>query len=120
MWVVEACTNPEVLLQHANATLTPKGRLALARCVVEDGWSLRRAAERFQVSPQTAGRWAARYRERDVSRPAIEAMADRPSRPDHSPNRTRPPRVRKICHLRRSRGWGPPESLIGSTCIPRP
>ena len=40
---------------HANALLTPRGRLALAVCVVEDGWSLRRAAERFQTSPQTAG-----------------------------------------------------------------
>lgn len=31
----------------------------LARCVVEQGWSLRRAAERFQVSVNTATRWAA-------------------------------------------------------------
>ncbi|HEX6878063.1 MAG TPA: IS481 family transposase [Nocardioidaceae bacterium] len=92
---------------HANALLTPRGRLALAVCVVEEGWSLRRAAERFQTSPQTAGRWAARYRARDVSRPAIEAMADRPSRPKRSPGRT-PARVeRRICHLRRQRGWGP-------------
>ena len=47
---------------HANALLTPRGRLALARCIVEDGWSLRRAAERFQTSHNTARRWAARYR----------------------------------------------------------
>ncbi|MEE2055532.1 hypothetical protein [Nocardiopsis tropica] len=26
---------------HANATLTPAGRLALARCVVDQGWPLR-------------------------------------------------------------------------------
>jgi transposase len=76
-------------------------------CVVDDGWSLRRAAERFQTSPQTAGRWAARYRRRDQSRPAIEAMTDRPSRPRRSPRATRRPLVRKICHLRRKRGWGP-------------
>jgi hypothetical protein len=25
-------------MSHANALLTPKGRLRLARCVVEDGW----------------------------------------------------------------------------------
>jgi uncharacterized protein YjcR len=30
--------------------------------VVDDGWPLRRAAERFQVSPTTAKRWADRYR----------------------------------------------------------
>jgi transposase InsO family protein len=106
--LVEGFTDSsEVSMSHANATLTPKGRLALARCVVDDGWSLRRAAERFQTSPQTAGRWAARYRRRDQSRPAIEAMTDRPSRPRRSPRATRRPLVRKICHLRRKRGWGP-------------
>ncbi|MDQ0380433.1 hypothetical protein FB470_004427 [Amycolatopsis thermophila] len=41
---------------HRNAPLTPTGRLRLARCVVEQGWSLRRAAERFQVSPLSAAR----------------------------------------------------------------
>jgi hypothetical protein len=44
---------------HANATLTERGRLNLARCVAEDGWPLRRAAERFQVSHNTARRWPA-------------------------------------------------------------
>ncbi|SFO23875.1 hypothetical protein SAMN05216207_103861, partial [Pseudonocardia ammonioxydans] len=29
---------------HRNAPLTPTGRLRLARCVVDDGWDLRRAA----------------------------------------------------------------------------
>jgi transposase InsO family protein len=92
---------------HANALLTPRGRLELARCVVDDGWSLRRAAERFQVSVPTAQRWAQRYRDRDVSRPAIEAMQDRSSRPRRSPRQTRRPMVRRILHLRRKRGWGP-------------
>jgi transposase InsO family protein len=92
---------------HANALLTPRGRLALARAIVEDGWSLRRAAERFQTSHNTACRWAARYRERDLSRPAIEAMSDRSSRPHRCPRQTRAKVVRRICHLRRTRGWGP-------------
>jgi len=47
---------------HPNGPLSETGRLRLARCVVEDGWPLRRAAERFQVSPTTAKRWADRYR----------------------------------------------------------
>ncbi|MEU2435854.1 leucine zipper domain-containing protein [Streptomyces rubradiris] len=38
------------------------GRLRLARRVVEDGRPLRRAAERIQVSPTPAQRWADRYR----------------------------------------------------------
>jgi len=44
-------------MSHANALLTPKGGLRLARCVVENGWALRRAAERFQVSVTTAAPW---------------------------------------------------------------
>jgi hypothetical protein len=49
----------EVLVVHRNAPLPETGRLRLARCVVEDGWPLRRAAERFPVSHVTAARWAA-------------------------------------------------------------
>ncbi|MFE7954323.1 leucine zipper domain-containing protein, partial [Streptomyces sp. NPDC057413] len=63
-------------MSHRNAPLTPTGRLRLARCVVEDGWPLRRAAERFQVSHTTAARWAARYR-----RHGAAGMHDRSSRP---------------------------------------
>lgn len=32
-------------MSHANASLTPTGRLRLARCIVDDGWPLRRAAK---------------------------------------------------------------------------
>ena len=39
---------------HGNAPLSELGRLRLARCVVEDGWPIARAAERFQVSRTTA------------------------------------------------------------------
>jgi transposase len=93
-------------LSHANATLTPRGRLALARCVVDDRWSLRRA-ERFQTSPQTAARWAARYREVPPGGDPLEAMSVRSSRPHACPRQTRRPVVRKTVHLRRKRGWGP-------------
>ena len=94
-------------MPHANATLTPRGRLALARCVVDDGWSLRRAAERFQTSPQTAARWASRYRTVAPGQDPFEVMVDRSSRPRCCPRQTRRPTVRKIVHLRRTRGWGP-------------
>nr|BFF02947.1 hypothetical protein GCM10020241_46220 [Streptoalloteichus tenebrarius] len=40
------------LVTHAYAPLTPMVRLRLARCVVDEGWPLRRAAERFQVWSQ--------------------------------------------------------------------
>ena len=44
----------EVLTSHANASLTPTGRLGLARCIVDDEWPLRSAADRFGVSVTTA------------------------------------------------------------------
>ncbi|MFI1435731.1 IS481 family transposase [Streptomyces lydicus] len=68
---------------HRNAPLTPTGRLRLARCVVDDGWPLRRAAERFQVSHTTAARWAGRYQHHGPA-----GMQDRSSKPHHQPHRT--------------------------------
>ena len=89
-------------MPHRNAPLTEKGRLRLARCIVEDGWPIARATERFQVSRPTATRWARRYRE------AGEAgMVDRSSRPVRSPRRTPQPVVRKIVHLRWKQRLGP-------------
>jgi transposase InsO family protein len=107
VWLVEGRTIPEVLLLHANAVLSPRGRLALARCVVEDGWPLRRAAERFQVSATCAARWAKRYRECPAGVDPLLMMRDRSSRPRRSPNRTTAKAERRIIHLRRTRGWGP-------------
>ena len=89
-------------MPHANAPLSELGRLRLARCVVEDGWPVRRAAERFQVSPTTAQRWAERYRAE-----GRDGMADRSSRPLHQPALTQRRMVRRIVHLRRSKGLGP-------------
>ncbi|MEU0436025.1 IS481 family transposase [Streptomyces sp. NPDC006290] len=87
---------------HRNAPLTETGRLRLARCVVEDGWPLRRAAERFQVSPTTAQRWAARYRALGEA-----GMADRSSRPRLSPRRTPTRTERRIIKVRVLHRWGP-------------
>ena len=89
-------------MSHRNAPLSELGRLRLARCVVEEGWPLRRAAERFQVAPTTAARWAGRYRAVGEA-----GMADRSSRPQHSPRRT-PTRIeRRIIKVRVLRRWGP-------------
>jgi transposase InsO family protein len=87
---------------HRNAPLSETGRLRLARCVVEEGWTLRRAAERFQVSPTTAQRWADRYRASGEA-----GMADRSSRPHHSPRRTPTRTERRIIKVRLLRRWGP-------------
>jgi transposase InsO family protein len=85
---------------HANAPLAPLGRLRLAQLIVDRGWSVRRAAERFQCAPSTASKWAARYR-------AGLPLTDRSSRPHRSPHQL-PRRVeRRIVSLRFTRRWGP-------------
>jgi DNA-binding transcriptional ArsR family regulator len=95
----------------------------VTRRVVDDGWSLRRAAERFQTSPQTAGRWAGRYRAALAAGvDLLAAMLDRCSRPMRSPGRVSRPLTRKFVHLRRSRGWGPARigHRLGCTLPPVP
>jgi transposase len=89
-------------MSHPNALLTPGGRLQLAQIVVDQCWSLRRAAERFQVSVPTAARWAQRYREHGP-----EATTDRSSRPHFSPRRTATRIERRIIAVRVNRRWGP-------------
>jgi transposase InsO family protein len=89
---------------HANAALTPRARLRLARLVVDQGWPVPRAAERYDVSWRTAKKWADRYR---AEGPA--GMVDRSSRPHRQPNRTPAPVVRKIVHLRWKQRLGPVE-----------
>jgi transposase InsO family protein len=61
-----------------------------------------RAAERFQVSPSTAARWAGRYRELGAA-----GMANRPSRPHHSRRRTPGRTEQRIIKVRVLRRWGP-------------
>jgi transposase-like protein len=87
---------------HANAALTPRTRLKLARLIVDHGWPIARAAERYDVSWKTASKWADRYR---AEGPA--GMPDRSSAPQHQPNRTPAPVVRQIVHLRWKQRLGP-------------
>lgn len=89
-------------MTHINAPLSETGRLRLARLVVDDGWVLRRAAERFSCSPATAKKWADRYR---LAGPA--GMRDLSSRPLSSPGRTSRRREHRIIALRFVRRWGP-------------
>jgi len=70
--------------------------------VVQDGWPLRVAAERCNVSPRTAKRWADRYREWGPA-----GMADRSSRPRRSPTRTAQAVERRVVRLRIRKRWGP-------------
>jgi transposase InsO family protein len=76
--------------------------LRLARLIVDDGWPVARAAERFDVAWPTAKRWADRYRELGEA-----GMADRSSRPNRRPRKTPQPLVRKIVHRRWKHRLGP-------------
>ena len=89
-------------MTHANATLTPAGRLRLAQLVVDHDWTYARAAERFSVSITTARRWALRYRESGRA-----GMVDRSSRPHRCPNQLPRRTERRIVSLRVTRRWGP-------------
>src|SRR5262249_15409991 len=84
---------------------------------VEEGWPVRRAAERFQVSPTTAARWAGRYRQHGAA-----GMADRSSRPRTSPNRTPRRTERRIVGPRGARRAGPARvrTPAGPPGAPRP
>jgi transposase InsO family protein len=95
-------SQPEVFVSHANAQLTPNGRLRLAQLIVDKGWPLRRAAERWNCSVTTARRWADRYRTH-----GRDGLLDRSSRPHRSPQQTPIRRERRVVGLRVSRRWGP-------------
>jgi transposase len=82
-------------MHHRKTPLSETGRLRLARCVVEEGYPLRRAAERFNVSVTTAQRWANRYRAEGEA-----GMCGRSSRPHSSPRRTLTRTERRIIKLR--------------------
>ena len=89
-------------MSHANAALTPKARLRLARLIVDEGWKPSVAAKMFMVSTVTARKWAARLR---AEGPA--GMVDRSSRPRSMPHKTPDHLTRQIVQLRWRRRLGP-------------
>jgi transposase InsO family protein len=89
-------------VSHANAALTPRARLRLARLIVEDGWKPAEAAKMFMVSTVTARKWAARYRAEGP-----DGMRDRSSRPRSCPHQTSERLTRQIVRLRWRRRLGP-------------
>jgi transposase InsO family protein len=89
-------------MAHANAALTPKHRLWLARLIVEDGWPPSRAAEFFNVTWRTADKWAKRYRAEGIA-----GMGDRSSARHTQHAKTPAPVVRNIVHLRWKQRLGP-------------
>ena len=99
-------------MSHANAALTPRARLRLARLVIDEGWTRGEAAKMFMVSPRTAAKWADRYRAEGVA-----GMADRSSRPRTSPTKTPEQVKRKIVRLRWRKRVGPVQ-IAGQLGLP--
>jgi len=89
-------------VSHANAALTPRARLRLAKLIVEDGWPVAVAAKMFMTSPPTARKWAARFRSEGPA-----GMVDRSSRPRSMPTKTPPATVKRIVKIRWRRRLGP-------------
>src|SRR5579862_6291724 len=86
---------------HKNAPLTPKGREAMVRSVVEGGLSQADAAYQFNTTPKTVAKWVKRFREE-----GMEGLRDRSSRPHSSPSQTAPATCAVIEMLRRQRRTG--------------
>ena len=83
---------------HDNARLTPRGREAMARCVVDDGVPQAEAARRFNTSARTVGKWVRRFRDQGVA-----GLRDRSSRPLSSPSQTATTTCDAVEALRRQR-----------------
>jgi transposase len=86
---------------HANAALSLNRRRLLVRRVVDQGWSLTKAAAAAEVSGPTARKWVARYLAEGEA-----GLLDRPSAARRVHNRTPEDRVGTICALRRLRFTG--------------
>src|SRR5262245_29572969 len=84
-----------------NAPLTPKGREALVRSVVEGGLSHADAAYQFNPTPKTVAKWVKRFRAEGV-----EGLRDRSSRPFSSPSQTPAATCAVVEALRRQRYTG--------------
>lgn len=87
-------------MSHANAALTPRARLKVARLVIEHHVPISEVAARFQCSWATVKRWAQRYE-------AGEPMTDRSSRPHSMPAKTPQKVTRRIVSLRLRKRLGP-------------
>ena len=83
---------------HKHARLTPRGRALLVSRVLEEGWTLRSAAEAAGISVRTAAKWLARFREQGQA-----GLVDRSSRPRRSPRALPDQEIERLRALRQRR-----------------
>ncbi len=87
---------------HANAALSLNRRRLLCWRVVDERWTVTKAAEAAEVSVRCARKWVRRYRAEGEL-----GLLDRSSAPRVIPHRTGEERVQAIAALRRLRFTGP-------------
>ena len=97
---------------HKNARSCPQSRALLVRRVVEQGWTVRRAADAQGISERSAYRWLARYRSEGLA-----GLNDRSSRPHHTPRKTPQKQLKRIVSLRLRRLSG--AEISSWTGLPR-
>src|SRR4051794_11357072 len=86
---------------HKNAPLTPKGREAMVRSVVEGGLNQAAAARQFNITPKTVAKWVGRFRAEGV-----DGLRDRSSKPHSLPSQTPLATYGAVEALRRQRHTG--------------
>jgi transposase/transposase-like protein len=87
---------------HANAALSLNQRRRMVCRVLEQGWSITKAAAAAEVSDRTCSKWVARYRAEGAG-----GLLDRSSAPAVVANRTEEHTIQAIAALRRLRFTGP-------------
>jgi transposase InsO family protein len=83
---------------HGNARTCLHSRRLIVERVLEQGWTLARAAEAAGVSVRTVSKWLARFRGEGE-----DGLVDRCSAPELVPSRTSEERVELVASLRRLR-----------------
>ncbi len=97
----KAHIRPEVLVAHANARTTVHGRLLIV-ARYRAGWPKAHIAAAMGISRQCVSRWLDRYAAEGEA-----GLADRSSRPHHSPGRAAPDVEDRILQLRTQQRRGP-------------
>ena len=105
-------------MAHRTARLNGYGRQLLIDRVIGEGWTVATAAEAQGISRATGHKWVRRYRLE-----GLPGLADRSSRPHHSPRATPAHQVQRIIAARQEWRWGPdrlgpllglPSSTVGA------
>ena len=95
-------------MPHHRACFTARGRELVVRRVVDHGETFAQAAAWANVSKSTVWEWVRRWRAATLAEQAsLACLAERSSRPHHSPGRVPAEEEARICELRTRTGWSP-------------